>query len=104
MIAKLLYSDGTLQEKVVLLDKFPFIIGRHSEADLRLDNPLVSRRHCEITEENGVLMARDLGSANGILVNDAHVKESALKQGEALSFGILTFRVAYHQDSRIQMA
>ncbi len=45
------------------------IIGRDAGADLILDDPGVSRRHVSIRLEGGAILAEDLGSSNGTLVN-----------------------------------
>lgn len=44
------------------------VIGRGAYADIRIDDPTVSRRHAEIVQgDDGAWRLRDLGSANGIL-------------------------------------
>ncbi len=45
------------------------VIGRHEEADIRLADNLVSRRHAKIWEENGQVYLEDMGSNNGTLVD-----------------------------------
>jgi len=40
------------------------IAGRTTQCDLQLDDPSVSRRHCSIALDNGVLRVQDLQSAN----------------------------------------
>ena len=39
------------------------LVGRHSSADLRLDDPDISRRHCRIGLEDGLWRVRDLASS-----------------------------------------
>ncbi len=41
------------------------VVGRGREADLRLGDPTISRRHLQIRFEAGAYLARDLGSPNG---------------------------------------
>jgi two-component system, NtrC family, response regulator AtoC len=54
-----------------ILDSFPLpesgevLIGRGDEARLRIDDPSISRRHAMVAVHNGVVLIRDLGSANG---------------------------------------
>ncbi|MHC4831770.1 MAG: FHA domain-containing protein, partial [Planctomycetota bacterium] len=45
------------------------VIGRADEADLQLEDKLVSRQHCEIEVRSGSLIVRDLGSRNGTVLN-----------------------------------
>jgi two-component system, NtrC family, response regulator AtoC len=68
-------SEGTRLSLQVLgagiLDSFPLpesgevLIGRGDEARLRIDDPSISRRHAMVAVHNGVVLIRDLGSANG---------------------------------------
>lgn len=69
-------------------------IGRGSEVDVRLEDRWASRRHCEITESDGTLMVRDLGSTHGTLVNGVLQKESRLEIGDQLTVGLLTLVVS----------
>ncbi len=50
-----------------------FIIGRSSECSLAVDDPLVSRRHALLRVTGDVVLAEDLGSRNGIVVNGERV-------------------------------
>ncbi|MDT0445932.1 MULTISPECIES: DUF3662 and FHA domain-containing protein [unclassified Streptomyces] len=70
------------------------VIGRSTEADVRIDDPGVSRRHCEIqaTEPASV---RDLGSTNGIVVDGQHTKRATLRDGSRIVVGSTT--VIYRQ-------
>ncbi len=78
--------------------RLPTIIGRGRNAKLRLPHPLVSRKHCELYEENGQVMARDLGSLNGTFVANERISEAELPSGELLTIGTVTFRVVYGED------
>lgn len=56
----------------------PQLIGRSSEA-LRMNDQTCSRRHAELTPDNGEWYIRDLGSANGTYVNGRRLGKPALK-------------------------
>lgn len=69
-------------------------IGRHDDCLIRIRSAQVSRRHCEIFEDGGRLMLRDLGSSNGTFVNGKRVLgQQALKSGDVLTIGGVTLRV-----------
>jgi hypothetical protein len=63
-------------------------IGRSVAADLRLDNPSVSRRHALIVSEPGVpLRVLDDRSLNGIRINGELVEWGKLGDGDELTIG-----------------
>lgn len=63
-------------------------IGRSSAADLRLDDPTVSRRHALIVAEPGKdLRVLDDRSLNGVLVNGKTVEWGPLRDGDELAVG-----------------
>jgi len=85
---------GTPKVRAVI-NKLPAVLGRNSEADVRLDDNWTSRVHCEVSEANGRLLVRDLGSTNGTLVNGKQVKEAHLLPGDLLTVGLTSFKVQY---------
>jgi len=63
-------------------------IGRSVAADIRLDDPSVSRRHALVVSEPGkALRVLDDRSLNGILVNGDAVEWGGLKDGDELTIG-----------------
>lgn len=67
------------------------VIGRGSDADLRINDPGISRRHAEI-RVNGSgpeqhIDIVDLGSTNGIVVNGHRVRQSDLADGTRIEIG-----------------
>ena len=82
-----------------------FAVGRSSECDLALDDPLVSRRHAVFRMEGDVVSVEDLKSRNGILVNGAKVTaKTRLKHLDRVTVGsqeIVLLEVAQRaQDKR----
>ncbi|WP_020575021.1 FhaA domain-containing protein [Actinopolymorpha alba] len=67
------------------------VLGRGSEADLRITDPGVSRRHAEIRvvqDGPGYTVAiHDLGSTNGIVVNGQRVDYAPLRDGSQILLG-----------------
>ena len=64
------------------------LIGRDSEADLKLSEPAASRRHAEILIEGGDVRVRDLGSMNGTGVNGERLTgERPLFAGDTITIG-----------------
>jgi hypothetical protein len=70
------------------------VIGRGTDADIRLTDQAVSRRHAEIRIVNGATMLNDLQSTNGTTVNGATVTTTALSDGDEIRIGetVLTYR------------
>lgn len=77
----------------VALHRPVLLVGRHSECDLRLDAPKISRRHCCFALAYDRLIVRDLGSRNGVRVNGRKIDESRLFPGDEVAIGPLIFRV-----------
>jgi hypothetical protein len=69
------------------------LIGRHSDADVRLALPDVSRRHCRLVYAHNCWQVFDLNSLNGIFVNGNRVQQATLDQGDRLRIGGLVFEV-----------
>jgi len=67
------------------------VIGRGSDADLRINDPGISRRHAQIrVNPAGPRMQIDiidLGSTNGILVNGQRVQQAVLQEGSRIEIG-----------------
>ena len=57
MNAKLLVVLGAAIKREVTL-QLPAVLGRSRKSDIKVPHPLVSRRHCELSEENGLVMLR----------------------------------------------
>jgi pSer/pThr/pTyr-binding forkhead associated (FHA) protein len=56
-------------------DDGPVVVGRAEEADVRIDDERVSRRHLEIRRAGGSWRVRDLGSSNGTFLDARPVTE-----------------------------
>jgi hypothetical protein len=76
------------------------VVGRGTEADLRINDPGVSRRHAEIrvqprdpeSRDTGVSVV-DLGSTNGMLVNGCRVQQATVPDGGTIKIGSTTMTV-----------
>ncbi len=71
----------------------PFLIGRLPGLHVVLPSQLVSKQHAEISEVDGELRLRDLGSTNGTFVNRQPVDEVALHEDDIIHFADFEFRV-----------
>jgi FhaA, N-terminal domain/FHA domain len=67
------------------------VIGRGSDADLRINDPGISRRHAQIRVSAAGPQVKidivDLGSTNGIMVNGQRVQQAALQEGSRIEIG-----------------
>lgn len=97
MRAKLIVVTGKASKREVNL-RLPTIIGRSQDADMTIAHGSISRRHCELYEENGLLMIRDLGSLNGTLIGERRVLQGPLLPEGEFTVGPLTFRADYRYD------
>ena len=70
------------------------VLGRSTEADVRIDDPGVSRRHCEIRTGTPSTV-QDLGSTNGIVVDGQHTTRATLRDGSRIVVGSTT--IIYRQ-------
>lgn len=70
------------------------IVGRGEQADLRLRDLTVSRRHASVRQEGLSLVVTDLSSANGTFVNGERVLDGRrVEPGDVIAFGIARLRV-----------
>ena len=64
----------------------PLMVGRDEEADICVDEPLVSRTHARIEPRDGGYAVLDLGSTNSTRVNGEVVSERLLRHGDEVRF------------------
>lgn len=71
------------------------IIGRGEQAQLRLADVGISRRHARLDFDGTRVVLTDLGSTNGTVVNGQRISAVALRPGDVVQFGTtsLTFHV-----------
>lgn len=69
------------------------VVGRHSTAELRLAYADVSRQHCRLVFDDGAWHICDLGSLNGLFVNDVRIEMAMLAEGDRIQIGEATLVV-----------
>ena len=76
------------------VERFPFVVGRHPDADYSLPLTFISRYHCRFTMADQRVLVQDLESHNGTFVNGRRVTmPTALAHGDEVGLGPLIFRV-----------
>ena len=70
----------------------PVLLGRGTEAGVRLNDTSVSRRHAEVRQQGDGWVIVDLGSTNGTRVNGSPVTERRLQDGDAITVGDAALR------------
>src|SRR4051812_34934776 len=89
-------DDGSHRPFTVTKDET--IVGRREDCDLRIAVSDVSRKHSKLTLEGDALRIEDLGSSNGTFVNGKKVAASAIKAGDVVQIGPVTFVVQVDND------
>ena len=70
-----------------------YVLGRHLQNDIVLNDTNVSRRHAEFVSAAGEVTVKDLGSTNGTKVNGVLVtNEQLLQHGDVINFGTAQVR------------
>jgi len=71
------------------------LIGRDDEADVRIDEPLVSRAHARLERRGAEYFLIDLGSTNLTRVNGEAVQVRSLRHGDEVQFAraVCVYRV-----------
>jgi pSer/pThr/pTyr-binding forkhead associated (FHA) protein len=67
------------------------VIGRRHDCDLCIPLMIVSRRHCQLSQNDEALKIRDLDSKSGTFLNGKRISEAAVQAGDYITIGPLTF-------------
>ena len=93
----LAYDEGG-ELKVVPLTREWTRVGRSLAADVRFDDPTVSRRHALLVRQPDGVRVLDDRSLNGVFVNGERVEWSTLKDGDEIVVG--RYRLYFLTSSR----
>lgn len=95
MGTKLVIASGKSAGKAIAVKRDKLLIGRAEECDIRPLSDEVSRRHCAIRIEPGIVWAEDLGSRNGTFVNGQRIAgKTKVFDDDLIKVGGLELRVA----------
>ena len=66
----------------------PFSIGREQQCEVRIDDPLVSRKHVIVSFGNGRWRLRDQRSGNGVFVDGVRVETASIESALTVQLGV----------------
>jgi FHA domain len=75
--------------------KARLLVGRRNSCDISLRFPNVSSHHCELEFVNGYWRIRDLGSRNGVKVNNVRCDVKWLMPGDVVTIAKHRYEVTY---------
>lgn len=77
----------------------PLPIGRDpGQALVIIQEPIVSKLHCQVFARNGEVFVKDLNSTNGVYVNEEKIIERQIQDGDVVFLGKKgTVRFVYHR-------
>jgi pSer/pThr/pTyr-binding forkhead associated (FHA) protein len=84
--ARLVWQKADGSEVEFPLSAAVMVVGREEDADIRVDEPLVSRAHARIERRGDAYCVLDLGSTNLTRVNGEVVAERTLRHGDEVRF------------------
>ena len=68
------------------------VIGRDPSNSVAIHDAEISRKHSRLTFQGGKYVLEDLGSTNGVVLNDKKVREHDLVDGDTLRLGRTEFK------------
>jgi diguanylate cyclase (GGDEF)-like protein len=85
--AQLIVLAGENLGQTYRIEEREVVIGRSAEADIRLQDAGVSRRHARVLLKEGALLIEDLESANGTFIGGHRVRKARLRDGDNFQLG-----------------
>ena len=86
--------EGANAGETVSLDEAPLLIGRGSDAAIRLDDDYVSTRHARIAASGDQWFVEDLGSTNGTYIGSQRLSQpTTLQLGSQIRIGKTTLEL-----------
>ena len=86
--------EGANAGEQISLDDAPLLIGRGSDAAIRLDDDYVSTRHARIATSNEQWFVEDLGSTNGTYIGSQRLSQpTTLQLGSQIRIGKTTLEL-----------
>jgi pSer/pThr/pTyr-binding forkhead associated (FHA) protein len=89
---RLIILTGENKGQSFVLSGKRIVIGRSDKSDIRINDSKVSREHAEITKVGKSWVITDLGSQNGIVLNDKKVIQKEISDGDRLIVGQVVFK------------
>jgi hypothetical protein len=85
-------TSGKHADQTFKLKPSRTLIGTGADCDVKVEDQFMSSHHCEVRFENGNFKLCDLGSTNGIVVNDKKVREHELVDNDQFRLGRTEFK------------
>jgi pSer/pThr/pTyr-binding forkhead associated (FHA) protein len=79
--------------RTIPLHETELVVGRARDADVRIDDPVISRRQCRFVFRDDHVYVEDLDSSCGTYVDDEKVRSAALRDGQRVLVGNTIFVV-----------
>lgn len=94
---------GPRTAEILTIEQPQVVLGRGIEADLRIDDPSLSRMHARFERQGESLLVTDLASRNGTFVEGQRLHDAhRLKSGELITLGSVVLRFARHDLEELQ--
>lgn len=88
-----LVDPASGSEKTQWILSPPVTVGRCPTADITINDASISRRHCQfLVNPYDSLVVRDLGSKNGVFVDEHRVDKAVVSPGTEIRIGVITLR------------
>lgn len=93
-MARLTITQGPNAGQEHVLSKDVTVLGRSFDADLRIDDLTVSRKHAKVIKSGEVYFVEDLGSGNGTRLNGKPITRAQLEDNDEIQVcqNVLVFR------------
>jgi two-component system, NtrC family, response regulator AtoC len=79
------HRDGA--EVAAFRQDVPLVVGRSSQADLRVRDSSISSKHASFTFSSGRITVQDLGSTNGTWLRGQRIEQAELHVGDEITMG-----------------
>ena len=99
------FLEGPRKGETLNVEGDKVVVGRDKGADVTVPDEEVSRKHLELTLQNGSVKARDLGSQNGTKVGRSSLTDSrAVSPTDEIKIGNTVLTVEAGQDGATRMS
>ncbi|PIP89857.1 MAG: hypothetical protein COW01_10985 [Bdellovibrionales bacterium CG12_big_fil_rev_8_21_14_0_65_38_15] len=79
------------------------VMGRHENCDIQILDTKSSREHAELTRVGDKFVLTDLGSQNGIIVNDLKVNQHTLADGDKVIVGQTVYKYSIFNNKKSEV-